>query len=100
MPKVKFANHRKKQAKQTVENVLHRMLNEPERDFSKDTRQRSGVWYGRWKEMADFLSKNPSKAEILRYGFFLVEMCSGHGYRHVACSSAEMLELVILDKKL
>jgi len=100
MPRTKYRSHRKKVADETIENVRNRLCGRSLRDFPKDAGQRKGRWYREWSEMASFLETNPPPSAILRYGYRLVEMCSGHGYTRIARASEEMLELVIYDKKL
>jgi hypothetical protein len=100
MAKVAYAKHREEKAKQIIANVQNRLAGRPEIDYGKEARRRDCMWYGRWKSMAEFLKTNPSQAEMLRYGYALVEMCSGHGYMRIARISAEMLEQVIRDENL
>jgi len=100
MAQVRYAEIRKKKAEQTVANVVNRLAGREEIDFVKEERRKNTLWYQRWASMADFLKTNPSQAEILKYGYALVEMCSGHGYQRIARISAELLEQVIRDKEL
>ena len=102
MPQAKSCTkkHRTTQATKIATNVMERIQGRPERNFQKEARQRRGFWYSQWMELGKFLQRNPSQEEILRFGYKIVEQCSGHGKQFIAQASAEMLNLVVEDLNL